>query len=277
MVKGEDPISIREWPEETKDLEELCEDAFHFYEVPKTKANRYPDVRIREEILEMDENFYSQYSQIEENLEEDFPNLEDLPRTEKFIVRLRQALLRIPDSGKVNFTIDHILETLKKKPKARIVVYSNFVESGVVNIGVLLEKYEISYGLITGSVPKKQRQKIIDDYNTGKLRVLLISKAAQRGIDLKETTSMIILDVPWNPASLEQAIGRVARYQSHSRLPEKDQKVDVYILYTIKPQRLKIADEKPSADIMMKRIIESKLEKSEEFTQMLKNVSVNFR
>jgi superfamily II DNA or RNA helicase len=283
MVKAEDPIDPKQWYVSSRRFENIL----HYYDVPKNKANQYPDVHIKQEFIEMDDTFYSQYRQIEEDLEFDLPNVE-LTNSDAFIIRLRQALLRIPDSGKINYTIDHIKNTLKRKPNARMVVYSNFIESGVINIGILLEKYEISYGLISGNVPEKQRQIIINEYNAGKLSVLLISKAAQRGIDLKETTSMIVLDVPWNPASLEQAIGRVARYQSHNRLPEKEQKVDIYILYSIFPGTSHIKryvrlssregswwePQHPSADMMMKWYIDSKVENSKKFTEFMKSVSI---
>jgi superfamily II DNA or RNA helicase len=280
MVKGTQAMNINDWTtlmEDEKETLEYFSDSFHYYDVPKTRANQYPDVKIHHQIIEMNNSFYSEYRKVEEDLHVDHMDL-GLASTATFLVRFRQALLRIPDSGKVDFTIQHIRKILSRKPDARIVVYSNFIKAGITQISTLLEIEGISHGQVTGSIPARMRQHTIDAYNAGHLRVLLISKAAQRGIDLKQTTCMIILDVPWNPASLDQAIGRVARYQSHTRLPPNQQKVDVYVLYSKKPRiaqrRIREKSEKPSVDILMKEIIDRKREESENFMNLIQHVSI---
>jgi len=50
----------------------------------------------------------------------------------------------------------------------------------------------------------------------------------------------------WNNAKLQQVIGRAIRYQSHSDLPEKERKVDIYRWISVFPnidKKYKTADE----------------------------------
>jgi superfamily II DNA or RNA helicase len=267
MVKGEKPLALDLW-KSMRDgaIKEYFKDAFSYYSVPKTKANKYPEVNIHEEYLEMDWTFYEKYKKIEKRDGEILHQYLIGQVPEAFLMGFRTALLRIEDSAKINFAMNKIAETIYESKKEKIVIYSSFVSAGIKKIGNLLEDEKISYATITGELSETNRQQAIDAYNSGKVRVLLISKAGGVGIDLKKTTRMVILDIAWNQATIEQAIGRAARYQSHTSLKPEKQKVDVYILYSIKPSAVNMdLEEKPSVDIILKSIIDRKLEEEEEF------------
>ena len=52
---------------------------------------------------------------------------------------------------------------------------------------------------------------VTDALEEGKIRIVFCSDAASEGLNLQSAQSIINLDVPWNPARLEQRIGRIAR------------------------------------------------------------------
>jgi superfamily II DNA/RNA helicase len=195
--------------------------------------------------------------------------------------------LELPESSKINFTMNQIKATLTC-PKDKIVIYTNFVQAGVRLLESHLKRENINYAVIKGDMSINARQASVNDYNSGKIRVLILSAAGGTGIDLKETTRMIIMDVPWNKAQLEQIIGRAARYQSHTNLPVKDQKVDVFVLYNTKPASIwydatlaKCAQEKkkatklpvPSVDLILKKIIEDKTALNNQLVDLIRKVS----
>lgn len=142
------------------------------------------------------------------------------------------------------------------------------------------------YVSITGKLSIKDRKIAVEQYNENKIPVMLISKAGGVGLDLHETRAIIIMDIPWNPSSLEQAIGRVIRYKSHSNLPEYERYVDVYVLYCVKPASIKKKifeglrylglpveiKRIPSVDIIMKGILERKEAKEKAFMSFLKTM-----
>lgn len=76
------------------------------------------------------------------------------------------------------------------------------------------------YGVYTGkdcwvSIEGKSRDRtkaqIQTDLKDGSIEFLLCSDAASEGLNLQTADTLINLDVPWNPARLEQRIGRIAR------------------------------------------------------------------
>ena len=68
---------------------------------------------------------------------------------------------------------------------------------------------------------------MIEDYNNGKLRHLLISPAGVEGLDLKGTKLVQKMDPDWNPERSNQAIGRAARFKSHELLPANERNITV--------------------------------------------------
>jgi superfamily II DNA/RNA helicase len=67
-------------------------------------------------------------------------------------------------------------------------------------------------GIITGSTSKKQRVSIQDDFNSGKIKIVIGSEAIQEGMNLQEnTTDIYMLTLPYNFTSLRQVEGRAWR------------------------------------------------------------------
>jgi len=67
-------------------------------------------------------------------------------------------------------------------------------------------------GIINGKVPEKKRQKLIRDFQAGKIGMLALGiKSGGLGIDLPAACIGYFLDLPWTPADLDQAKGRLHR------------------------------------------------------------------
>jgi len=101
-----------------------------------------------------------------------------------------------------------------------------------------------------------KRNSILEAYNQDKFDVLIVSSAGGEGVDLKNTNGVYILEPHWNLEKINQAIGRAARYQSHTREPKL---VQVHKFYMSKPKDT--MDDKetlPTADILLKKIGELK-------------------
>jgi formamidopyrimidine-DNA glycosylase len=126
------------------------------------------------------------------------------------------------DSPKIQRAYEELKKILDVDPQNKGVVYSNFLESGLSPYGDLLKKENIPYGEISGRVPQATRDQHVKDYNEGKLRALLLSPAAQQGLNLKGSTLMQLLDPAWNEPSLDQAKARAIRYKSHEHLALSD-------------------------------------------------------
>ena len=75
-----------------------------------------------------------------------------------------------------------------------------------------LEKKEIGFEYLHGGVPSEKRKNLVDNFmNEPSSRVFLSTDAGSTGLNLQSAATIINIDLPWNPAVLEQRIGRIYR------------------------------------------------------------------
>ncbi|MCP4245573.1 MAG: helicase, partial [bacterium] len=90
----------------------------------------------------------------------------------------------------------------------------------------LIEKWGIGYVRLDGSVPQKQRQPLVRTFQTDSdCRLFITTNAGATGLNLQAANTVINVDLPWNPAVLEQRIARA------HRMGQKNP-VQVFILLT---------------------------------------------
>lgn len=131
------------------------------------------------------------------------------------------------DEPKLNTAVDEITKSIKEDKNYRGLTYSNYLESGVNPMSDRLRAAKIPFGEFTGRLNDKQKKQIIEEYNTGKIKHLLVSGAGAEGLDLKGTKLVQILEPHWNDPRIDQVIGRAVRYQSHAHLPENERTVRI--------------------------------------------------
>jgi superfamily II DNA or RNA helicase len=83
---------------------------------------------------------------------------------------------------------------------------------------------------ITGDTTADGRQKAMDGYNAGKIKILLITDAAVEGVDLRRTGMVILAEPVWTKAKYDQIIGRGVRDSSGLRLKPADLQKVVVVL-----------------------------------------------
>ena len=120
-----------------------------------------------------------------------------------------------------------------------VVVYSNFLKNGIYTLAALLENNKISYKTITGFTTPDKLNIIVNNYNKGDYKVLLLSSAGSESLDLKNTRQIHIMEAHWNQTRIDQVIGRTIRYKSHEALPPEERHVDIYHWVSIFPKPIK--------------------------------------
>ena len=79
---------------------------------------------------------------------------------------------------------------------------------------------------LDGSVPQKKRQELVHDFQTDpECQFFLTTNAGSTGLNLQAANTVINVDLPWNPAVLEQRIARAHRMG-------QTQPVQVFVLVT---------------------------------------------
>ena len=122
----------------------------------------------------------------------------------------------IENSPKLNETMNLIRQNKKDISTAGQIVYSELAVSEFPKMKeyliteVLYKPEEV--GVITGATSKPSRLKIQDDFNSGKIKIIIGSEAIQEGMNLQEnTTDLYMLSLPYNFTTLRQVEGRAWR------------------------------------------------------------------
>ncbi|MCP4473666.1 MAG: DEAD/DEAH box helicase [Gammaproteobacteria bacterium] len=104
-----------------------------------------------------------------------------------------------------------ILEELLNVPHNHVIIFSEWVRM----LELVAEHCQVSnwdYAWHTGSVEQKKRYKEITRFkNDENCRLFLSSDSGSVGLNLQKANIVINLDLPWNPAKLEQRIARAWR------------------------------------------------------------------
>jgi len=105
-----------------------------------------------------------------------------------------------------------LLEELFEQPDAKVVIFSQWLRTHEL-IQRRLQARGWGHVLFHGGVPGAQRGALVDRFHADPdCRLFLSTDAGGVGLNLQHAASTVInMDLPWNPAVLEQRIGRVHR------------------------------------------------------------------
>jgi len=78
------------------------------------------------------------------------------------------------------------------------------------NLIVLLAN-EVDAGLLSGDVPQRKRQRLLEKFRNGELKVLIATDVAARGLHIADVTHVFNYDLPQQAEDYVHRIGRTAR------------------------------------------------------------------
>ena len=215
---------------------------------PAETSSFYPKIHEHDVLITMDDEYYENFMKVERQMHPVWHRGDPVV----FYTGLRQATMGLPNSPIIDWTI----ERLKKNDrlKKRTIVSTQYKGSGIHIVTDKLDALGIKYSIVTGDTKASIRQTMVDDYNAGKVSVLLITAAGGEGLDTRLTNEVIIMGSVWNRATNLQTIGRAARFKSHYELPKEDQRVDVYFTILTKPDKGERSLMSPDLFLKMKEI-----------------------
>jgi len=145
--------------------------------------------------------------------------------TEMDLLRLQKALLMCRMCANSTFLVDkqapgyssklkeldQLVEQLMAEEDRKIVLFSEWTT--MLNlIEPLLDRQKLDYVRLDGSVPQKKRQALMHRFqNDPACQLFITTNAGSTGLNLQAANTVINVDLPWNPAILEQRIGRAHR------------------------------------------------------------------
>lgn len=107
--------------------------------------------------------------------------------------------------------LQNILEEILAMPDEKVVIFSQWERMTRLVIPILEER-NIGFEYLHGGIPGKNRGQLYANFTNDKnCKVFLSTDAGGVGLNLQSAAYLINLDIPWNPAVLEQRIGRIYR------------------------------------------------------------------
>jgi superfamily II DNA or RNA helicase len=159
--------------------------------------------------------------------------------SEMDLLRLQKALLMCRMCANSTFLVDkqapgysskleelgRLLDQLKDEADRKIILFSEWTTM-LSLIEPLLAARRMDFVRLDGSVPQKKRRDLIHRFQNDPACTLFITtNAGATGLNLQAANTVINVDLPWNPAVLEQRIARAHRMgQKHP--------VQVFLLVT---------------------------------------------
>jgi superfamily II DNA or RNA helicase len=121
--------------------------------------------------------------------------------------------------------LEELLAELVPQSDRKIILFSEW-RMMLDLIEPVLQRVSMPFVRLDGQVPQKQRASIVHRFQRdADCRAILMTNAGSTGLNLQAANVVINVDLPWNPAVLEQRVARAHRMgQRHP--------VDVYLLVT---------------------------------------------
>src|SRR5206468_1406145 len=145
--------------------------------------------------------------------------------TEMDLLRLRRHLLMCRMSADSTFLVDKeapgysskleelddLFDRLFSEDNRKVLLFSEWTTM-LDLIEPFLETRGLRFVRLDGSVPQKLRQGLVHEFQTDPAcRLFLTTNAGSTGLNLQAANTVINVDLPWNPAVLEQRIARAHR------------------------------------------------------------------
>ena len=122
---------------------------------------------------------------------------------------------RTTDFGVKADELATLLDEVLERPDSKVVIFSQWLRMHELLVR-RLKKKPFDHVLFHGDLSGRQRKAALDRFrDEDRCRVFLSTDAGGVGLNLQHASVVVNMDLPWNPAVLEQRIGRVHRLGQH--------------------------------------------------------------
>jgi ATP-dependent RNA helicase RhlB len=144
------------------------------------------------------------------------------------VEEITQILYHVPSEEKMHL----LLGILKREQPESMIIFCNTKKNTeIVAKRLKLNGYTCEF--IIGDLPQAKRLKVIDDVKAGKIKTLVATDVAARGLDIESLAMVINYDVPIEAENYVHRIGRTARAGKTGKAITLSSEQDVYELPAI--------------------------------------------
>jgi ATP-dependent RNA helicase DeaD len=103
-----------------------------------------------------------------------------------------------------------IADVIKQRDYKRVMVFCN-TKYATEALAYQLSKFGLQVACLNGDMPQRERNRIMTGFKAGKLRVLVSTNVASRGIDVSDVNAVINYEMPQDNDDYLHRIGRTGR------------------------------------------------------------------
>jgi ATP-dependent RNA helicase RhlB len=120
--------------------------------------------------------------------------------------RVEQVLYHVATTEKIPL----LLGLLRKAANDRVLVFINTKRVAEI-VGRYLGGNGFEAAVLSGDIPQKKRQRLLERFTAGELSVLVATDVAARGLHIPDVAMVVNFDLPQDPEDYVHRIGRTAR------------------------------------------------------------------
>lgn len=190
-------------------------------------------------------------------------------------------------SAKIHAICQHVMSST-----GIVLIYTNLVKEGLIPMALALESigyhrhpsrknYMVkpaplrgNYCILTGNPAISDEDSTLALFNSNenkngdKIKIILITKAASEGVDLKNVRQIHVMDPWWHLNRIEQVIGRGIRLCSHKALPFEQRNAQIFLYVSVHGTT-------ETVDHYLYRYSENKAKKIGKISRLLKETSMD--
>ncbi|QBG49022.1 DEAD/DEAH box helicase [Verrucomicrobia bacterium S94] len=134
------------------------------------------------------------------------PERIDIEPEQVAVDSVEQKVYIVTDDQK--FTL--LYNIIKNDDPDRIIIFTNRRDQAE-RLSEDLDRYSIKCEMLSGAVTQKKRMRILEDFKAGKVKVLVATDVAGRGIHVDGLSHVVNFNIPENPDDYVHRIGRTGR------------------------------------------------------------------
>jgi ATP-dependent RNA helicase RhlE len=159
------------------------------------------------------------------------------------VERVDQEVFFVEKADKRSLLVDVLRDSAMK----RVLVFSR-TKHGANRIAEHLVKAHVGAEAIHGNKSQNARERALANFKAGKVRVLVATDIAARGIDIDDVTHVVNFDVPEVPETYVHRIGRTARAGASGMaltFVESDERADFRAIEKLTRQTIPVVEGHP--------------------------------
>jgi len=134
------------------------------------------------------------------------PEMVSITPEERTVASVRQIYYEVAERDKIR----GLLEVLDRENPTSAIIFCH-TQIGVDRVARQMQAHKLPVRAIHGSLSQAERERTLRDFREGRVRYLVATNVAARGLDVEHISHVINYDIPEDAETYIHRIGRTAR------------------------------------------------------------------